>query len=311
MDNPTMSDNSPLYCINDMGLDPYFNVALEEYLLKSKTDDFFRLWRNDNTIVVGKNQNAMGEINVDYVNQNNINVVRRYSGGGTVYHDLGNLNYTFIANVPAGESKIDFHKYGQPIIDMLAGYDITAHFDARHSIRIGDLKISGNAEAVYRNRVLHHGCILFDSTLDVLNKSILVDESKFQSRATKSARATVTNIKSHTDKFTNTDDFRNGVMSYIKQQNPTACDYTLTDTDIAETKQLAHDKYRTWAWNYGRSPEYTVTTQWQGTDVSITVKRGTITEATSEFAENLIRKQHTKTALTDAGLPADLVNGLF
>ena len=306
-----MAIDTPLYCLNDMGLDPYFNVALEEYLLKSKECDFFRLWRNDNAIVVGKNQNAMGEINVDYVRDNAINVVRRYSGGGTVYHDLGNLNYTFIATVPAGESKIDFHKYGQPIIDMLAEYGITAHFDARHSIRIGDLKISGNAEAVSRNRVLHHGCILFDSTLDVLNNAILVDESKFQSHATKSARATVTNIKAHTDKFTSVDDFRDGVMQYIKAQNPTATDYTLTDTDIRDTEQLAENKYRTWDWTYGRSPQYTVTTTWGESEITITVKRGTICDATSKFAEKLIGKQHTKPALLDAGLPRNLVDSLF
>ena len=311
MTTDTPLSPTPLYCLNDMGLDPYFNVALEEYLLKSKTENFFRLWRNDNAIVVGKNQNAIGEINVDYVNENNIHVVRRYSGGGTVYHDLGNLNYTFIATVPKGESKIDFHKYGQPIIDMLAQYGIVAHFDERHSIRIGDLKISGNAEAISRNRVLHHGCILFDSTLDVLNNAILVDESKFTSRATKSARATVTNIKAHTDKFTTVDDFRAGVMNYIKAQNPKAKDYTLTHTDIAETEQLADDKYRTWDWIFGRSPEYTVTTQWAGADVTITVKRGTITDATSEFAEKLIGKQHTKTTLMDVGLPQDLVDSLF
>ena len=311
-----MRHDAPLYCLNDMGLDPYFNVALEEYLLKSKTENFFRLWRNDNTIVVGKNQNAIGEINVDYVRDNHINVVRRYSGGGTVYHDLGNLNYTFIANVPHGQSKIDFHKYGQPIIDMLAEYGITAHFDARHSMRIGELKISGNAEAISRNRVLHHGCILFDSTLDVLNKSILVDESKFQSHAAKSTRATVTNIKSHTDKFTNVDDFRDGVMQYIKAQNPTACDYTLTDADIAQTEQLATEKYRTWDWNFGRSPGYTVTTTWQGVEIVITVGRGIITNTkttpnTPELAEKLTGQKHTKQSLMDAGLPVDLVDGLF
>ena len=305
-----------LYCLNDTGLDPYFNVAMEEYLLKNKTDNFFRLWRNDNAIVVGKNQNAIGEINVDYVRNNNINVVRRYSGGGTVYHDLGNLNYTFIANVEPGESKIDFHKYGQPIIDMLAQYGITARFDERNSIRIGDLKISGNAEAVYRNRVLHHGCILFDSTLDVLNKSILVDETKFESRAAKSVRATVTNIKEHTDKIQSVNEFTNNLMAYIKHTNNNATNYTLTDNDITQTQKLADEKYRTWDWTYGRSPAYTVTTNYHGTTIVITVTRGTVTDVkttpeTPEFGNKLTGLKHTKQALRNVGLPDDLVNKLF
>lgn len=316
-----------LYCLQDTGTDPYFNVALEEYLLKHTNKDFFRLWRNDNAIVVGKNQNTIGEINTDYVAQNNIAVVRRCSGGGTVYHDMGNVNYTFISTVEQGQAKIDFAKYGQPIIDMLAHYGITAHFDARHSIRIGDLKISGNAEAIHRNRTLHHGCILFDSTLDVLNNAILVDESKYNSRATKSVRTTVTNIREHTNQLHSTDDFMTATMEYIKAQNPTATDYTLTEQDTAQTQKLADEKYKSWDWIYGRSPNYTVTAPWHGADITITVARGKITavdtngdnETTAEQGENLaenlpeklIGQPHQRNALLNNGIPADLIEKLF
>ena len=306
----------PLYCLQDTGLDPYFNVALEEYLLKNRTEDFFRLWRNDNTIVVGKNQNAIGEINTDYVTQNNIHVVRRCSGGGTVYHDLGNVNYTFVTTVAQGETKIDFHRYGQPIIDVLAQYGITARFDERNSIRIGDLKISGNAEAIHRDRVLHHGCILFDSTLDVLNNAILVDESKFESRATKSVRATVTNIKDHTDKIPSVDAFITTVMNHIKSQNPNAIDYELSATDITTTQKMADETYKTWDWIYGRSPTYDVTTIWHGIHITLSVKKGVIktvktTPETPELSEKLTGQKHQKQSLLDHGLPVDLVNGLF
>lgn len=309
-------ENPPLYCLQDTGLDPYFNVALEEYLLKHRTENFFRLWRNDNAIVVGKNQNAIGEINVDYVAKKGIHVVRRYSGGGTVYHDLGNVNYTFVTTVAPGESKIDFHRYGQPIIDVLASYGITARFDDRNSIRIGDLKISGNAEAIHRNRVLHHGCILFDSTLDVLNNAILVDESKFNSRATQSVRATVTNIKNHTDKIPSVDAFIGTVMDFIKQQNPNAKDYELTAQDRKTTHHMAEKTYKTWDWIYGRSPAYDVTTTWHNVTITISVKKGLIkttetTPETPELKEKLTGQKHQKQSLINRGLPVDLVDRLF
>ena len=149
--------------IDNISKDCYFNLAAEEYFLKGFEEEFFMLWQNDNTIVVGRNQNTLAEINAEYVREKGIHVVRRMSGGGAVYHDLGNVNYTFIEN--RAESFSDFSRFSQPVIRALKTLGVEAHAGGRNDLLIGDKKFSGNAQYVYRNRILHHGTLLFDSDL--------------------------------------------------------------------------------------------------------------------------------------------------
>ncbi|HRC66441.1 MAG TPA: lipoate--protein ligase family protein, partial [Bacteroidales bacterium] len=148
-----------MFCINNQNTNPYFNLASEEYLLKNYEEDVFMLWRNEPSIIIGKHQNALAEINIEYVKENHIKVVRRITGGGAVFHDLGNLNFTFISNSPNSKPVMNFKKYTQPIVDVLVNLGVDARFEGRNDIVIDGKKISGNAECVYKNRFLHHGTI--------------------------------------------------------------------------------------------------------------------------------------------------------
>ena len=188
-----------MLCIKDSHTDPYFNIAADEYALKYLEDDCFMLWRNEPSIIVGKHQNTLAEINVDYVMKNNIKVVRRISGGGAVFHDLGNLNFTFVKN--AGEdAQGDFRKFTQPILDVLQSMGINAKFEGRNDLTIDGKKFSGNAESIWKNRVLHHGTLLFSAVMTDLSAALKVNPLKFQDKAVKSVRSRVTNISEHLDR---------------------------------------------------------------------------------------------------------------
>src|SRR5690554_1158971 len=182
-----------MLCIRLYNNDPYFCLAAEEYLMKNFDQDIFMLWQSDATVVIGKHQNAMGEINYPYVIENGIKVARRISGGGTVFHDAGNLNFAYIKNVES-PSQISFSRFVRPIVEALGKLDIKAVVSGRNDLLIDNKKISGNAEHIFKNRVLHHGTLLFDSDLTTLGKSIKVVEGKYQSKAVQSKRSTVTNI---------------------------------------------------------------------------------------------------------------------
>ncbi|HRY31965.1 MAG TPA: lipoate--protein ligase [Bacteroidales bacterium] len=244
-----------MLCVYYPSNDAYFNLATEEYLLKEFKEDFFTLWRNEPSIIVGKHQNALAEINLDFVRQNNIKVVRRLSGGGTVFHDLGNLNFTFIVT---GESNqlVDFHKYTQPILDVLRKLGVDARFEGRNDLTINGLKFSGNAEHVYHNRILHHGTLLFSSVMTDLSSALNVDPLKFTDKAVKSVRSRVTNISGHLHDPLDIMTFKDLIMSHIMEMYPDARPYALTEADLAGIQKLCDGKYSTWEWNFGYSPKY-------------------------------------------------------
>jgi lipoate-protein ligase A len=235
--------------------DAWFNLAAEEYLLKNFREDIFMLWQNHNTIVVGKHQNTLAEINYDYVKEKNIKVVRRMSGGGAVYHDMGNLNFTFIMNGQEG-SMVDFKKFTLPIIEVLKKLEVNARFEGRNDLTIDGLKFSGNAEHVHKNRVLHHGTLLFSSELGVLGQALLVNPLKYQDKAVKSVRSRVTNIKDHLKKDLTIGEFRDRIMQHISEQFPNAREYHFSPDDLQQIQHLVAEKYSTWEWNFGYSPKY-------------------------------------------------------
>lgn len=240
--------------IENSSTNPFFNLACEEYCLKTLDleDDIVMLWRDDNSIIVGKHQNTIEEINGRYVAENNIRVARRITGGGAVYHDLGNLNYTFIVRIDRADM-LDMKKYGLSVVKALAKMGITAELSGRNDITIDGRKFSGTAQAVHKNRLLYHGTLLFDSNMEVLSKALNVKLDKIESKGVKSVRSRVTNIKEHLREDYGIMEFKRILLQYLFE-GETYKEYVLTDHDIEQIKALEQGKYSTWDWNYGESP---------------------------------------------------------
>ena len=278
-----------MLCIINTSHEPYFNMALEEYLLKHFTEDIFMLWRNENAIVVGKHQNTLAEINYDYVRRRKIKVVRRLSGGGTVFHDLGNLNFTFIKNAE-GEDVVNFRKFTQPILEVLKSLGVEARFEGKNDLKINGFKFSGNAEHVYRKRVLHHGTMLFSSRLSELSEALKVKPDAYVDKAVKSNRSEVTNIVDYLKEKISIQEFENHIIRHIQSMYADFAMYNLTESDIFNVERLRDEKYSKWEWNYAYSPPYFYCGQIEKDEgilqARLNVKDGIILKA--EFRGNLI-----------------------
>ena len=238
--------------------DPYFNLSLEQYVFDnmSKNNEYFMLWQNDNAIIVGKHQNTIGEINQEYVNEKGISVVRRLSGGGAVYHDLGNLNFTFI--VDDGDiSKFDFSQFCTPIVKALSKLNVQAEVNGRNDITINGKKFSGNSQYSKKNRIMHHGTIMYDSDISVVASSLKVSKDKIESKGIKSVKSRVTNVKEYMDKDIPIDEFKKLLLKYMFEDSDIT-EYKLTDEDIKNIHKIKKERYDTWDWNFGSSPKYNI-----------------------------------------------------
>ena len=235
--------------------DPYFNLAAEQYLLDTKQGDIFMLWRNERAVIIGKNQNAYSELDIDYVEKENIKVVRRLTGGGAVFHDIGNINFSFIVS---GEENatLDFVRFTKPIIEAIEDLGVKdISLSGRNDILIEGKKISGNAQSCYNNKTLHHGTLLYSSDLSMLSGALKVDEEKIKSKGIKSVRNRVANIKDYILQDMDTKEFMDYLESYVsKKHNCEIVDFT--EEDIKAIQDLADEKYSTWDWNFGKSKEF-------------------------------------------------------
>lgn len=247
---------------------PYINIATEEYILKNKKEDILILYINSPSVIVGKFQNIVREINLRYINDNKIDVVRRLSGGGCVYHDYGNVNFSF--HFPYSREDFgDFSKMTSPIIDFLKTKNIYAKLANRSDILIEDKKFSGNAKFIHQNRVMQHGTILVNSNIDALVNSIMTDETKITDRATKSRRSTVTNINRYIGDNYTSEIFMREFCSYILKIYPNAYIYDFTNEEKELINEIAENRYKSWEWNYGKSPNYILNKSILDKDISI------------------------------------------
>ncbi len=233
---------------------PYFNIATEDYLLHQFKEDFFFLYIDQPSVICGKHQNALAEINYPFIQNHQIDVVRRLSGGGAVYHDLGNVNFCFIMNVEDGKM-VDFKKHTTPLMRVIESFGANPVLGVRNDILIDGLKVSGNAEHVWKNRVLHHGTLLFNSDLDQLNEAIKVDEFLFVDKAVRSKRSHVANINSSIGINVTQQQFVQRIEEIVSDAFNVEI-MELSDFDILSIQNLVESKYKTWEWNFGYSPKY-------------------------------------------------------
>ena len=299
--------------------DPYFNLASEEYLLRHRKEYFIYLWINSPAVIVGINQNALQEVNLDYTESHGIKVVRRQTGGGAVYHDLNNLCYTVIA--PFDETVDNYRQFTAPVIEYLNSLGVKAEFSGRNDIVIDGKKISGNAQTVWSGRIMHHGTLLFDTDMSALTFALKPNKLKMESKGIKSVRARVTNIKEYLPDLTVTD-FKKRLSEYFGK---TCQRYELTDDDIAAINALVSDKYSRYEWNIGRSPKgknlFERKFSFGIFSLSFDTENGKMENAEitgdffskkeiKEFAEKLNGIEFTKSAVSDVfGKIGDYING--
>ena len=256
--------------------DPAFNLAFEEYVLTCKRGgDYLILWQNNNTIVIGQNQNAESEINRSFVEQRNIHVVRRSTGGGAVYHDLGNLNYSFITDAGRLES-ITMTRFIVPIVSALRKLGLPAEASGRNDILINGMKVSGTAQRIYKDRILHHGTLLFDTDLSVLGEALRVSPEKYQTQGTVSAKSRVGNILPMLQEKIELAAFK----EYLKKEFAVEDNVPLGLLETEAVKKLKFEKYDTWEWNFGRAPRCKMLNRhrWPGgiLEVHLETERGRI-----------------------------------
>ncbi|CAM3678499.1 lipoate--protein ligase [Marinicrinis lubricantis] len=241
--------------IDNQGItDPTINLAIEEYAVKylPADEDYLLFYINEPSIIIGKNQNTIAEINSQYVEEHGIHVVRRLSGGGAVYHDLGNLNFSFITNND-GQSFHNYKKFTEPVVQALRNLGVQAELTGRNDIQVGERKISGNAQFAMKGRMYTHGTLMFDSKLEDVVSALKVNAAKIESKGIKSIRSRVANIIEFMSEAMTIEQFRKHLLESIFRGSDIP-EYRLTEEDWRKIKEISEQRYRSWDWNFGKSP---------------------------------------------------------
>ena len=313
--------------VTNLSNNPYYNLAFEEYLFKNLPDDeeYVFLWINSPAIIVGKNQNTIEEINQQFVNDKDIKVVRRVTGGGAVYHDFGNLNFSIIKNIE-GKEKIDFSVINIPILKALEKFGINAELSGRNDLTVEGKKISGIAQSLHKRKVLNHGTILYDTDLSVLSQALNVKQDKIESKGVKSVKSRVTNIRPYMKEDIDIIEFKEILLKYIFEYlDQPLEEYKLSDEQLENIDKLCKTKYNTWEWNYGQSPDF----NWKNykrfpsgsIDIRLEIKSGIIdnikiygdffgTKDVSELEELLKNTKYEKNEILNKISKIDIVNYL-
>ncbi len=282
---------------------PYFNLAAEEYFLNHTKEDICRFWQNENAVVIGKHQALAAEVNTQTAHEKEITIARRISGGGTVYHDLGNLNFTFIKNNGESGNMIDFKQFTQPIIDALKSLNLNIEHSGRNDLLLNGFKISGNAEHLSQklNRTLHHGTLLFNSNLQNLGNVLKTPIEQFEGKFVHSKRSAVCNIIDYLTKPISLLAFRNVLCNYF--QTLGYLPSSLTTEKIKAINAIADEKYSTKDWILGYSPKYKFQTKLNSNPLYLDIQNGKIVHLetndalASELKKILIGVYHEYTAI--------------
>lgn len=272
-----------LYIDNKGITDPSINIAIEEFVLNNLevTEPYLLFYINRPSIIIGRNQNTIEEINTDYVNDNNIKVVRRLSGGGAVYHDLGNLNFSFLTK-DDGNSFSNYQKFLDPVIAALQKMGVKAELKGRNDMVVGERKVSGNAQFATHGKMYSHGTLMFNSDIDEVVNSLKVRKEKIESKGIKSVRSRVANLSEFMSEQMTTEQFKERLLLSIfdVEAIEDVKEYVLTEADWAEIKAISERRYANWDWNYGKSPKFDIELTKRfpigSIDVRLNVKKGHI-----------------------------------
>ena len=247
-----------LYVDNEGHYDPQINLAIEEYILRNldPEETYLLFYINDPAIIIGKNQNTIEEINTDYIEKNNIYVVRRLSGGGAVYHDRGCLCFSFITK-DDGNSFHNFKKFTDPVVKALHDMGVEAELSGRNDILVDGKKVSGNAQFSTRGRMFSHGTLLLDTEIEAVVKALKVKMDKIESKGIKSIRNRVTNISEYLDEKIDVLMFKQRILEGLFEGGPIQ-QYKLTEEDWEKINELSKERYQNWDWNYGKSPAFNI-----------------------------------------------------
>ena len=307
-----------MYFIDNKGItDPRINLAIEEYALNTmdvEKDSFLLFYINQPSIIIGRNQNTVEEINTDFVEKNGIIPVRRLSGGGAVYHDLGNLNFSFLTK-DDGNSFRNFKKFTQPVVDALGKMGVNAELSGRNDILAEGKKISGNAQFSTRGRMFSHGTLMFDTEIDAVVSALKVSKEKIESKGIKSIRSRVANISELLKEPMTIEQFRSEILNSIFGGEENIQYWELTEEDWENIHKLSEERYQQWDWNYGKSPKFNMKHSHRfptgGVDVRLEVNKGIIEEVKiygdffgvgemAEVEQLLTGKPYSKQAMEEA-----------
>jgi lipoate---protein ligase len=247
-----------IYIDNENTYNPSINLAIEEFILRNLTDypEILLFYINEPSIIIGRHQNAIEEINRDYVESNNIHVVRRLSGGGAVYHDHGNLNFSFITR-GGKEDVLNFRKFTAPVVTALNQMGVAAELSGRNDILVDGRKISGNAIYSTVEGIVCHGTLLLAADLTRLGDALNPKPEKITSKGIQSVRSRVANISEFLTKPISMDAFRLRLLESIFDNGPIN-QYHLTGNNWEKIREIVHNRYNAWEWNYGQSPEFNI-----------------------------------------------------
>lgn len=251
-ENPPKGSDGMLL-VRDENHEPSRNIAMDAYMLGGMEQEVVRLWRNDRAVIIGRNQNAVEEIDLDFVKANHVAVVRRLSGGGAVFHDLGNICFTFVAPFQRGDFN-NYAKFTAPIRDYLRTLGVEAELSGRNDLTVEGMKISGNAQTVQGGRIMHHGTLLFSADVSQLAGALRPKQLKIESKGIKSVRSRITNISSHLKSPMTVEQFQQGLEQYLLDHLPDLQPYTFTQEDNRAIEKLMEQRFANWEWNFGHSP---------------------------------------------------------
>lgn len=298
-----------MLAIDTKSKNPYFNLACEEYLFRNFKEEILIIYINSPAVIIGKHQNAYEEVNLRYIREKNIPLIRRISGGGSVYHDKGNINFTFIRNREDGK-QVSFIEHTRPVISFLEKQGLSPYVGGKNEIREDGLKFSGNAEHVFKNRVLHHGTILFSSDLSCLKDALKPGTGRYTSRSVQSNRTSVGNLSERLNSFSNAEELKVALENYLPGDIEGVVRYELSNHDNVFIRELIENKYSTEDWNFGYGPDYKFRNTFNHRDVNISIELqvngGVISECRIEgntgwerTAAKLTGKKHLYSDITE------------